>query len=87
MRNLLNPKTLTITTHHEEEALLSALEAMIDMYNDTVFDEFPFMARQVRDLAGDSDEEITAELKRMHDAERDNLNRLEALQNLLLQLR
>jgi len=88
MKKLLStPVYLRISTEHEMEAILRAFESMIDMHSDTLFDAFPFRAHEIRSLATGSDEKIQAELKKMHDAANDNANILEALQNLLLQLK
>ena len=88
MKKLLSvPVNLRITTEQEMDAVMREFEAMIDMHSDTLFDEFPFRAHQIRELATESDESIQAELKSMHDAANENANILEALQNLLLQIR
>jgi hypothetical protein len=88
MRKVLNtPVYLKISTHHEMDALKSSLEQVIDMRADTLFDEFPFNVSDIRALAAMPDDRMKEELRSMRKEATDNANGLEALQNLLLQLK
>lgn len=80
------PITITVTDINQLEALRYALEVNIDIANDTLTDDFPYNAGDIRRMATMSDEGINATLKDLHDSFNLRLNRLEGLQNLLGQL-
>ena len=60
-------KTLVIRSDQEMNALRMALEMHLDFVADTITDEVPYKASQIRELAMLSDEEIENRLKEIHD--------------------
>jgi len=74
---------LKVNSTDEASALVHALEVQQDIINDTVLDELFLTPNELRDLAAQSDEHITARLKDIRDAVSASIDQLRAVDALL----
>ena len=83
----LNPRVfLAIENTSELEAIKHALEVQIDIESDMVFEDLPTSVNEVRKLASLNDDNMQTALRECIRKADERMTRLEASQDLLLQL-
>jgi len=75
-RNTMKAITLKLTSQRQVNALYRALQMQHDMENDIVLDDTITSAREIRDLAVKSNDEILANLKARRKETSDAVDRL-----------
>lgn len=86
MAKLDTPITLTIDDSTVATALRWALEIQIDIESDTLTDDNPHTADEIRAWASQSDEYINSELRKMNDRVHERVDRVAALKLILSHL-
>lgn len=79
--------TFRIENQKELQAIISSLEIQFDIINDTLCEELPWTADQIRKLTIKSDEEISLKIKEWHESVNNKANMLLSIQKLLVQLK
>ena len=83
----IKPIQVTITTSEQLDALIHALEVSIDITADTVTDDIPWTAEDIRSMAQMSDAEIKNDLNAIHNSVNEKITAVESLRDLYAQVK
>ncbi len=82
MKNFTQPLFLKIESQAQLDTLALAIEGTLEMHDDTLLDEVPYRATQIREMAGMSDENLKEALKKIHDITNENIDTVNHLRDI-----